>query len=92
MTDQEFQLVAMLIQAAVLIVTTVTSTLYSFKALTRSFDEKLEIAMRGKVDLWVYSAKVKELHDQLNQQGKDMAALQAELRVTREIVQGVIDA
>ncbi len=66
------------------VVVTIFTTLYGFHAVSRNFRIELADAVRGKVDVTIYSAKVKELHDLRNADREELVALKTEVRILRE--------
>ncbi len=65
-------------------IATVVTTLYGFRATIAHFRVELAEAVRGKVDVAIYSAKVKELHDLRNADREELVALKTEVRILRE--------
>lgn len=89
MFDQFLQVVTLLLTVAGSIVT----TLYGFKAVTKNFDSKLSQttaslheALRGKVDIAIYAAKTKELHDANNALALKLAETEREVHVLNELL------
>lgn len=86
---QILQILTLLLTVASGIVT----MLYGYKAVNRDIDDKLtkmtaslHEALRNKLDVSVYSAKVKELHDKNNDLEKNQAGLIAEIKTLSELV------
>lgn len=62
------------------IIGSIVATLYGYNAVSRKVDE----ALKSKVDLSVYQAKVKELHDIINHERDKRVELETEVRLLRQ--------
>lgn len=97
MFEQVFQIVSLILS----VVASTVATIWGFKSVTRNVDDKLAASMRelheairlglqSKVDVSVYAAKTKELHDKNNNLEKNQAALEREVKTLKELVSMVI--
>lgn len=71
----------------------IVTSIFGYKAVIKTTDDKLakmtaslHEALRNKLDVGVYSAKVKELHDKNNELEKNQAGLRAEVKTLNELV------
>ncbi len=66
---------------AIQAVVTIVTTMFGYRAVAR----QLSAGLKTKVDLTIYQAKVTELHDRLNAERERCAALQAEVRLLKQL-------
>lgn len=58
----------------------------SVDAVSKNFDAKLAHAMQSKIDVIVYAAKTKELHDVINDLDKKQAVQEVEIKRLNDII------
>jgi hypothetical protein len=87
--NQAFQLLTLVLTVASGVVTQI----FGFKAINKAFDDKLSkfaevvwAAMHNKLDVSVYAAKTRELHDKNNELATKCAALEAEVNMLKTII------
>lgn len=61
------------------LIATIVTTLYGYDRVTKTFEARLVDAIRGKVDVALYAAKTKELHDKNNELAIAQAVLHSEV-------------
>ena len=66
------------------LVATIVTTLWGFRAVIGVFRSELAEGLKTKIDVSIYAAKTKELHDLRNADREELVALRTEVRVIRE--------
>lgn len=73
---------AQLIFALIAVITNTVATKWGYTTTQKMMRTEL----KNKVDIEIYSAKVKELHDLRNADREKLVALETEVRVLRELI------